>query len=211
MEQSHLDAATKNLKLTATFAIIILIIVAAIEILSTVINSIIGFDTSYYIGMGVATGCGIVVPIIIIVLSSVARVNMSKNPKLLFGMTIGILVLSLAVMAVFYGIYSTASALVSDISLAGLGSSAHARVIPMRVVSLVIILVIVPMAILMIVNVSKNLKIGQEYIQQAPASGTARVPPTPAKSEGTEEPFCAQCGAKNSAGAKFCKKCGQAL
>jgi hypothetical protein len=212
MEQNVLDHVSKNLKTITKSCIVFIVLVSIIIVMITIISRLTEYDLSFFLAVSVASSCGIGAPIVILILSSIGKANLNKNPKLLYGLNIGILVMSMATMALIYGGVENSRAMIEDFEYAFILANPY-RIITfvLHGIIMVFIIILVFMAIRMIVAAVGNLKLAQPFIErktiQPVSSGSATVAALP--SSGSV--FCPQCGVQNASDAKFCKSCGKTI
>jgi len=150
---------------------------------------------------------GLVMPVVIIILSSIGKANLKTNPILIFGYSIGTLIMMVLIaFALLYGAGADFEGIGYDVTMglpialsldATLGTLAAIAVFPV---------------VLIIVFAVKNLIIVQPLVVKKIASpGTSTATSSATTESSSDSTFCTNCGAPNLAGAKFCKKCGQAL
>jgi ribosomal protein L40E len=187
------DKATSNLRkiIGASIGFIVLIVIA---IVLDAIESLYKNNNAPF-AISVLVTLGIVMPVVIIILSSIGRVNLKTNPKLLYGFSIATLVMmGLIAIGLVYGAQQDFAGIQDDIlynNVVALSLDATLGVL--------LAIGILPV-VLVIVFAVKDLPITQPFLQQGMAS--ART---------ANSRFCPHCGAPNSADAEFCNKCGQAL
>jgi hypothetical protein len=217
MEQAVSDQVLVNLKKIFIGSIILIVLAVVILVLVTVGDSFTGFDADYFIGMSVLVTFGIVMPVVMIVLSFIGKANLNTKPQLIFGFSIGtVVILATIAFALCYGAVQILEGASSDVYWITNGSSAvafdHSVGLAMTVTSGVTLLAMVPITVLIIITAVKNIKLGQPFVLQAMASSKASAAPrNMAAGSSSGSIFCTQCGAPNNRDAKFCNKCGQAL
>ena len=201
VKKADKEQANTNLKKIIRSCILYIVLCSVVVVLITVCYRLASwsFDDDYFIGVSVAISFGIVMPIMMLIMSSVAKANLEKDPKLLFGMSIGTLVLSICTMALAYGAVQIAIGFENDVVLGFIGGDpAYIMAFGFNLAEVAILAILVLNSIVLILSASKNLKIGQQYIQSGAGS----------KSGGNN---CSKCGASNGTDAEYCKKCGKAL
>jgi hypothetical protein len=201
LKKADVEQANTNLKKIIRSCVLFIVLCSVVVVLITVCYRLAlwSYDEDYFIGISVAISFGIAMPIMMLILSSIAKANLDKNPKLLFGMSIGTLVLSICTMALAFGAVQIAIGFEEDVVLGFIGGDpAYIMAFGFNLAEVTILAILVINSVVLIVSASKNLKIGQPYIQSGAGS----------KSGGN---YCAKCGASNGVDAQYCKKCGKAL
>lgn len=209
MEQANLDQAVSNLKkiIGACIGFIVLIVVAII--LDSIEALYKNNNAPYAVSLLVIFG--IVMPVVIIILSSIGKINLKTNPKLIYGFSIGTLVmLALIIFALIYGAGADFSGIHDDIALG------YPQALLLDATLGVLLAIAILPVVLIIVFAVKNLKIASPFVQQGMASprisaATSSVGAAVLTGSSSSSTFCSKCGAPNNSDAKFCNKCGQAL
>jgi hypothetical protein len=167
VKKADIEQANTNLKKIIRSCILFIVLCSVMVILITVCYRLASwsYDEDYFIGISMDISFGIVIPIIMLILSSVAKVNMAKKPKMLFGMSIGTLVLSCCTMALAAGAVAIAIGFEEDIVLGFIGGDpAYIMAFGFNIAEVAIIIILVLNSIVLIISAIRNLKIGQGYI-----------------------------------------------
>ncbi|MBN2151190.1 MAG: zinc ribbon domain-containing protein [Candidatus Lokiarchaeota archaeon] len=214
----------KNLKdifireiITAAIGVTILVLITR-----TSINTG-DFDAGFYVGFSLCLTFGVAIPVVVTVLSGIAKTNLKANPKLVYVFSIITLIGSIGGSgACAIGAIAIGNSIGTDIHWyqVKLGdpyeippAEVYLQNLGLHIAVAVLFSVLVVLLILVIVSAAKNLKESSDVAGFATTTTASRASTQPAAAGGGAGggTFCQQCGHANVPGAKFCKSCGKAL